>query len=59
MLDNVGGGGVRKKIVRRSAANRAAIVAESYEPGATVAMVACDIFELLIVLFERIIGASE
>jgi transposase len=40
MLDNVGGGGVRKKSVRRSAADRAAIVAESYEPGATVAMVA-------------------
>lgn len=40
MLDNVGGGGVRKKSVRRSVAERAAIVAESYEPGATVAMVA-------------------
>jgi len=40
MLDNVGGGGVRKKSVRRSAADRAAIVAESYVPGATVAMVA-------------------
>ncbi len=40
MLDNVGGGGVRKKSVRRSAAERAAIVAESYEPGATVAGVA-------------------
>lgn len=40
MLDNVGGGGVRKKSVRRSAAERAAIVAESFEPGATVAGVA-------------------
>jgi len=40
MLDNVGGVGVRKKTVRRSAAERAAIVAESYEPGATVAGVA-------------------
>ncbi len=40
MLDNVGGGGVRKKSVRRSAAERAGIVAESFEPGATVAMVA-------------------
>jgi len=40
MLDNVGGGGVRKKGVRRSAADRAAIIAESYEPGATVASVA-------------------
>lgn len=40
MLDSVGVGGVRKKSVRRSAADRAAIVAESYEPGATVAMVA-------------------
>ena len=40
MLDNVGGGGVRKKAVRRSSAERAAIVAESYEPGATVAGVA-------------------
>ena len=29
MLDNVGGGGVRKKTVRRSSAERAAIVAES------------------------------
>ena len=43
MLDNVGGGGVRKKTVRRSSAERAAIVAESYEPGATVAGVAGDI----------------
>jgi len=40
MLDNVGGVDVRKKNVRRTAAERAAIVAESYEPGATVAMVA-------------------
>ena len=40
MLDNVSGGGVRKKSVRRSAAERAAIVAASYEPGATVAGVA-------------------
>lgn len=40
MLDNVGGGGVGKRKVRRSAAERAAIVAESYEPGATVAGVA-------------------
>lgn len=40
MLDNVGGGGVRKKGVRRSAAERAVIVAESYEPSATVAGVA-------------------
>lgn len=40
MLDNVGGDGVRKKGVRRSAADRAAIIAESYEPGATVAGVA-------------------
>ena len=40
MLDNVGCGGIRKKSVRRSAADRAAIVAESYEPGATVAKVA-------------------
>ena len=40
MLDNVAGGGVRKKSVRRSAADRAAIVAETYEPGATVAGVA-------------------
>ena len=39
MLDNVGGGGVRKKQVRRSSAERAAIVVESYEPGATVAVV--------------------
>lgn len=37
MLDNVGGGGVRKKGVRRSAADRAAIIVESYEPGASVA----------------------
>lgn len=40
MLDNVGGGGVGKRKVRRSAGERAAIVAESYEPGATVAGVA-------------------
>ena len=40
MLDDVGGGGVRKKSVRHSAAERAAIVAESYELGATVAVVA-------------------
>ena len=40
MLDNVGGGGAGKRKVRRSAAERAAIVAESYEPGATVAGVA-------------------
>lgn len=40
MLDNVGGGGVGKRKVRRSAAERAAIVAESYEPGTTVAGVA-------------------
>lgn len=40
MLDDLGGGGVRKKSVRRSAAERAAIVAESYEPGATVLGVA-------------------
>ena len=33
MLDNVGGGDVRNKSVRRSAVERAAIVAESYEPG--------------------------
>lgn len=40
MLDNVGVGGVSKKSVRRSASERAVIVAESYEPGATVALVA-------------------
>jgi transposase len=40
MLDNVGGGGVSKKSVRRSAAERAVIVAESFEAGATVASVA-------------------
>lgn len=40
MLDDLGGSGVRKKSVRRSAAERAAIVAETYEPGATVAGVA-------------------
>jgi transposase len=40
MLDNVGGGVVRKKSERRSAADRAAIVTESFEPGATVAGVA-------------------
>ena len=37
MLDNVGGVGVCKRKVRRSAAERAAIVAASYELGATVA----------------------
>ena len=31
MLDNVGGGDVRRKNVRRSSAERAAIFAESYE----------------------------
>ena len=40
MLDNVGTGSVRKRGVRRSAAQRAAIVAESYEPGNTVSGVA-------------------
>ena len=41
MLDNVGGGGVGKRKARRwTAAERAAIVAESYKPGATVAGVA-------------------
>ena len=40
MLDNVDGGGVRKKNVRRSAAERAVIVAESFKRGATVSGVA-------------------
>jgi transposase-like protein len=39
MLDDSASGGGRRP-VRRTAAERAAIVAESYEPGATVAMVA-------------------
>jgi hypothetical protein len=39
MLDDGSGLG-RRKQHRRTAAERAAIVAESYEPGATVAMVA-------------------
>lgn len=40
MLDNVGSGGACKKNVRRSAAERAVIVAESYESGETVSGVA-------------------
>ncbi|MFB1024481.1 MAG: transposase [Octadecabacter sp.] len=40
MLDDVGGGGMRKKNARRSAAERAAIVVESFELGAAVSGVA-------------------
>jgi transposase len=40
MLDDVGGGSMRKKNARRSAAERAAIVVESFELGAAVSGVA-------------------
>ena len=40
MLDGNDDGLVRRKLVQRTAAERAAIVAETYVPGATVAGVA-------------------
>lgn len=40
MLDDVGCGGLRKKNAHRSASERAAIVVQSFEPGATVSGVA-------------------